>query len=379
VDAREIRQAIEGLPEAERESLRRWLTEQDRQARAAASQTSLKSAVLASVAAVALFLAIDSAVFRSGWYSRFLEPNSAAGQVEYRLGWLRQTPPAPVPEVVVFGDSRIAEGFSPPTAAAAVKGRLHFINWGMPGSVPRVWYYLLRDADPQRNRFSRIVIAFDRYSDEDHDEDPRNWRPDLNFLAGRLRLSDCPDFAQSFTDDGVRQSALAGCLVKGVAYRSDVQAFLTDIPGRLAHAGDWRAHGAEYIEGYGGREQSLAGMTADLADRRIDFPPGATEEQRSSVRRTVLPEAYPQSGAVTTYRKQWLGAMLDLYRNSSTRFVFLQIPRALESVRRNPKLTILPEDLFKDLERPDVFFDGLHLNRAGREIFSARLAERLVD
>jgi len=38
-------------------------------------------------------------------------------------------------------------------------------------------------------------------------------------------------------------------------------------------------------------------------------------------------------------------------------------------------LMALPGDSFADLEQPRYFFDSLHMNRAGRERFSPRLAQ----
>jgi hypothetical protein len=35
---------------------------------------------------------------------------------------------------------------------------------------------------------------------------------------------------------------------------------------------------------------------------------------------------------------------------------------------------VIPAATFADLESPENFFDGLHMNRTGRELFSKRLA-----
>jgi len=40
-------------------------------------------------------------------------------------------------------------------------------------------------------------------------------------------------------------------------------------------------------------------------------------------------------------------------------------------------LAVLPASTFRDLERPDFFADGLHLNRSGRPIFTTRMAEQV--
>jgi hypothetical protein len=312
--------------------------------------------------------------------------------VEYHLLWLKRAARAKVPEVLIVGDSRMAEGFSPVIAGAQVGGKLHFTNFGVPGSAPRAWYYMLRDADPDRNRFETVVIAFDEYSDQDWGEDPRNRLPDANYLAGRLEIDDCFDFAESFPNRKLRPGILTQCFLKGTAFRADVQEFLSDIPSRIARAKEWRDKGGGYIEGYEGKPEELTGLTVDLERQEVHFPPGLKDWQMDTVRTTVLPKYVKQSGALTRYRKEWLGAILDLYKDSATRFVFFQIPRApwplpepptpsrfVESVTRNSKITVLAADTFKDLEHPEVFADGLHMNHVGQGIFSKRLAEKVAE
>jgi lysophospholipase L1-like esterase len=37
----------------------------------------------------------------------------------------------------------------------------------------------------------------------------------------------------------------------------------------------------------------------------------------------------------------------------------------------------LPQGTFRDLENPDLFFDGLHLNKIGRDLFSRKIASQV--
>ncbi len=70
--------------------------------------------------------------------------------------------------------------------------------------------------------------------------------------------------------------------------------------------------------------------------------------------------------------------------------ILLQLPRAplpkpesttppvfLSAAVPRAGVVALPESTFGDLERPEFFFDGLHLNRAGRAIFSERLGRSI--
>ena len=345
-----------------------------------------------SVITLLAFLCVDAAIFRSGWYNRYVEPDSTTGDTEYHLRWLRNTPRTAQPEVAVVGDSRIAEGFSAPRADTELANRLHFWNLGMPGATPRAWYYFLRDADHSRHRFAAIVLALDQYSDVDMNDYLRDRMADLNYSIGRLRLTDCWDFAMSMGTTENRRTALTGCVFKGLVFRRDLREFLVNRPDRLRRSRATAEHGLEWSDAYTGNTNNLHGLTADFERAEIHFPPGVDEGRMNSVRNTAFPYIYPDKGISTRYRKLWLGRILDLYRNSPTRIVFLQLPRSplpvpdrkvpprfIQSVASRPRVSILPEDKFRDLEQPDLFADGLHLNTDGREIFSTRLADSVVN
>lgn len=194
-------------------------------------------------AGLLLFLIAEGLIFRSGWYGFWLEPNSSAGVVEAYLYWLRHEPPSRVPEAVVFGDSRIAHALSAAAADAATGNRIRFWNFGIAGTLPRDWYYILRDADPHRRRFAAVVLSLDQYSDEDYDDVFADRIVDLSFVIARLRLTDCAEFAASMNSAANRRLALWGCLLKGIVLRQDLGMFLRSAPDRLKRAREWREHG----------------------------------------------------------------------------------------------------------------------------------------
>jgi hypothetical protein len=292
--------------------------------------------------------------------------------------------------VLVVGDSRIAEGFSVRVADSAVNRRLHFWNFGMAGTTPRVWYYALRAADPTRRRFAAIVVELDKYSDGDWFSASEDRISDQNFLVMQLGLSDCASFASSLNDVTLERHALLGCLFRGVVLRPDVQDFLAHPKARLVRASDWLNNGLRYITDYSGKPESLQGLTADWTNRTVHFPDGVSEATRANVIRFAIPEQVKNTGALARYRRRWLGGILDRYKDSPTRIIFFQIPRGplvnpqsdsgpnfVDTVSKRPGVTVLPADAFTDLERPDLFADGLHLNHAGRPIFSQHLAQKV--
>ena len=125
-----------------------------------ATGETLRGSIAWSLLSLLIFLVSEGAVFRSGWYFKYVQPESSAGQLTFQVFWLQHELPAKVPEVGVAGDSRIAEGFSARRAGLASGGRLHFWNIGVPGSSPRTWYYLLREGDPYRRPRNRPVRGY---------------------------------------------------------------------------------------------------------------------------------------------------------------------------------------------------------------------------
>ncbi len=97
-----------------------------------------------------------------------------------------------------------------------------------------------------------------------------------------------------------------------------------------------------------------------------------------------MPAPAPQTGETTRYRELWLGRILDLYKDSPTQIIFFELPRAPLPRPEEPRaraflqsraeaaaaLRRCPKARFAIWRRPEVFFDGLHLNRVGRGIFS---------
>lgn len=340
------------------------------------------------------FLAAESLVFRTGWYNRYLEPDSAAGTVEFHLYWLNRFRPAGLKETLVVGDSRVAEGFGAQQAneLPTVKGERYFWSVGMPGTSPRVWYYMLRDADPTRRRFENIVIALDGFADRDLLDSQTDRIIDLNFAIGRIQLGDVRDFASSLKTVQYQREAMIGGFLKGTVYRHDVQALFQGIDARLAKVAAHREHGLDWYNGYQGNDRNLAGLTVDWKTHTINYPPGLDDSERNSIQATLMPALPPQTGETTRYRRLWLGRIIDLYRNSPTRVVFLQLPRAplplppspeptafINWACRQPNVSVLEARTFAYLESPEFFFDGLHLNRAGRASFSTNLASRIPD
>jgi hypothetical protein len=353
----------------------------------------------ASFRNVAAFLAVllggyllcENLLFRSGFYGRFLEPDmSATGYLERILYSEKHRAPTGKKEVLVVGNSRMAEGFSAKLANQhSVNTGYWFSNFGVSGTGDRVWYYLVRDVDPHRDRYAAITIPIDDYDDPDDYEDVADRASEMPLLVNRLRVTDILPYTLSFTTWKSRLEVFRGLALPGTVYQRDFQQFMEHPSRRLERVDDFRAHGDAIRYNYGGMAKSLAGLQVDWAHQQITFPPDMPEEQRQNLTGIFFSQP-PQHGRNRAFEVRWLGALVDLYRGSKTRIIIFQAPRSpaprptslahlpwtiVDELRKRPWVSVIDRKVFEDIEKPELFGDHVHLNTAGRKLFSPRLAD----
>src|SRR5690242_13907821 len=116
------------------------------------------------------YAAIEICVFHSGIYVSWLDPFSSTGLARLVV-YNEEKRPVGASDVLIVGDSR-TQGLSPRLAnSLASETSYNFASIAVPGSTPRVWYYLLRTIDPHRDRYAAIVFGLDDYDDLEHTED----------------------------------------------------------------------------------------------------------------------------------------------------------------------------------------------------------------
>jgi hypothetical protein len=320
-----------------------------------------------------------------------LAPESYAGHVHHFVEWTANHPARGQREVALFGDSRVAEGFSAKIADEIYGGQgIDYRNFGTPGASLRVQYYLLREVDPHANRFDTIALGLDNYDDLSTSEDFSDRAMDLRFVTELLRYEDAADFPPSFRSSRGQNDAAATCLLKGHGYKLDLQDFLLSPRTRLKTVDSLRGSDFDWAYEYSGRPESLAGVAFD--GTRLTFPPTATPEQIGDLqgrlgetRRAPFPNG--------PYRREWLGRIVDRYRDRSTRLIVFQMPRGpfdwkaphradtatVDSFRTARNVVVVDQNWFRSFERPSLFRDSLHLNQDGREGFSKQCAALLVQ
>ena len=338
---------------------------------------------------MAMLLAIDGAIFHSGFYTKFLKRDSYAGSVALIVAEERDRARSGTnQEIALLGDSRMFEAFS--ASAANQRGEaagLKFTNLAVAGCYLRVWYYALRELDPKADRYRAIIVPV-RYSDRDRGRSQFDDDGDIRFAAPFLRYGDAREFAGSFPKWPAKCRAFIACFLRGLAFRDD----LHDL---LAHpARRFRERGADSNflssrQEYAGNERALEGISFDPGTKEISVPEHLSE-LREPLQNSIRP--HKDRGLYKQYRTQWLGRILDHYARSSTTIVLVQMPRGPvggppDSLTRAPSIAeftgnghcvALDSQLFEALERPAFFADRAHVNAAGRKIFTEILTSELL-
>ncbi|MGO9010268.1 MAG: hypothetical protein ACLQPN_09205 [Bryobacteraceae bacterium] len=337
--------------------------------------------------ALLLFFALDALAFRTGWYVSILEPNSTAGFLETYLNIEEQRPIGRYRQVLAVGDSRMGLKTRVADLLTAETG-CSFGTISVPGTTPRCWYYMLREVDPDCDRYAAILVPLDTYDDRSWD-DLADRDLDINYLTPLLRVGDLPGFVFSYPSWSNRAHAAEAVLLKGLAYQHDFQAFLEHPRTRMQYVRLQEEHAREWYYNAVWERHSLAGMSVDWNAKTVALPAWLEPAKRREVQQVLLDDPPPYSADFARYRRHWLRAILDRYRGSRTRFLFLRLPRGPVVRPETPppdphsvvrrfaaagRIILLPEHMFDSLEHPELFGDALHLNEEGGYQFSMMLA-----
>ena len=167
---------------------------------------------------IAALICVDGAIFHSGLYVSILAPSSYAGRVAKITRAEKERAPSGLKEVLVLGDSRIAEGFSATLAnELGSPTGLKFVSLAEPAASANTWYYMVREVDPTTRRYAAIVIPYG-IGYEPNSADPLR----ISMTAPLLRYGDCFHFASGFQRWSGRFRAFIACILRGSAYQDDV-------------------------------------------------------------------------------------------------------------------------------------------------------------
>ncbi len=335
---------------------------------------------------------LDALAFRTRFYPSNLKSDSTTGLFELIL-WREQQAQKKLGDnvVVTLGDSRfgivpkLSNQLEPETGYV-------FRSAGVAGTDARSWYYMLRDLDPGASRYRAIVFGMDDYGDEDlpnqSDDDIRA----LHYCIARLRVTDAIDFPRSFYSLDSKWQSLRGSLFKGLVYQPDFHEFLVNPRTRIRAIRFEHSGFEQWTYDFLGVDRSMEGLSIDWPALTARFPPGADANQHETVDEFLLRKPQPQTGRMAAFRREWFGRILDRYRDSRTRIIFLRLPRGpiprpaslarsngsvIREFAARPNVLLVDERFFDSLERPDLFADGMHMNKYGVAPFSSMLAREI--
>lgn len=342
------------------------------------------------------WLLVGAVLFHSGFYYRYVaSPDSTAGEAERALQFIDQRYVPGARNVLVLGDSRTAEGFSSRVANRTAPG-INFIEAGMAGTTPRVWYYLLRKVDPSGDRFDAVVLLRIVDASEPDRECLADRSLDLAYLPPLVTAADALDIPRAFAQPSAREQAWRTVLLPMRSARADLDG-LADAP--VKRLREVRANLRAYVASryaYTGHAESLVSVTLDPVtlhpDPATDLPSSVIaylDQLRSSRTSPQAPDA-----CNLAYYRQWLRRIEAIYRPTQHAVLLVALPRGPFHLEHGPParptlaavgltpgdgVTLLAPTDVSSLERPLFFFDGLHMNQAGRDRYSVLVAHAVAD
>jgi hypothetical protein len=337
---------------------------------------------------IAAFVCLDGAIFHTRLYTSILAPDSYAGRLAVITRTEKQRPASGLKEVLVLGDSRMAEGFS--TTVADELGSaagLKFVNLAEPASSVNTWYYMLREVDPAARRYSAIIVPYG-IGYEPSTADPLR----ISMAAPLLRYGDCFDFASGFQRWSGRFRAFTACILRGLAYQSDVVDLLEHPIARIKSV-QQEPNRMRSRAAYKGRDYDLVGTTYDSRTGHVTFAPQLTEAQRQAIRKSLVRPSQLEMQYSMELQREWIPRILNRYSKSPTAIVLTPVPRGpfreltgfsiayhtfFPHLVTQRSLLPLPEQTFDFLEKPEYYFDAYHLNAKGRARFTETLVTEVV-
>jgi hypothetical protein len=242
--------------------------------------------------------------------------------------------------------------------------------------------------DPNASNYAAIVIPSADYNEPDNFDYQSERETDLHYLIGRVGLRDLGEFPWTYRDKRLQWVIVRGMILKGTVYKRDFIEFLDHPLKRIAKARYYDHDSAGWYYVYGGSDKNLAGLRIDWQHQTIQVPDRITSSERNQIEAMLFPALRPGEGRETAYLRYWYGRIIDYYRRSGTKLIFIRVPRAplsppdeppkldsaIRGIASQPNVVVLNEHLFDQLEHPDLFWDGWHMNRDGMEQFSRALA-----
>jgi len=334
--------------------------------------------------AVLFFLVIEAGLFGTGIFLQISQPASYCGQV---VAVLRnaanfQEESGDAQRVLVLGDSRMGEGFSARICDELGGGRRLWFNASVPGSTPRVWSYLLEELLRQGNDYDLVVLPLQSLKARTSERYMADRELDGQFMPPLLPYSRVYEYSTTFDKEPLRRKMLVRGFLRSFALRKDIWGFLLHPLRRLKDVAKGRAAYKSHYH-YQGREEDLTDKVTLAGNNAVFAPEVPQAEQNQFV---LLPEGPTEEirEKEAAYQRKWVKGIERSCLDSGAGLIIFLAPRgplgavyesevevdAHKQLGLSDETTVLPADTFSGLEKPEYFFDHLHMNGRGREKFS---------
>jgi len=360
--------------------------------------------LLTCALAVLLFIFIDEAAFRTGWYQAKVSVFSSSPSTLLTMSRWEQSHVTPgMREIAIIGNSQLDEAFYPPAFTQQNPNfPYHIVRLTAPGTWPRSWYYLLKSLDPTRRRFKEILVSSDGYKViQDYRPLPDDFQEAVNILP-LVPISDWLEFIESYPGWQNRLKIATILLFPSHAYAADIQDVILHPKIRLSEYGDaydkyhfqpWKFEINDSVN------VSLAGFAMDPKTCKVLAMPLDDPSIEGGLLAATT-NFYNHDQREENERRNadfdvfWYTKILQMYQGSPTKIIFLQVPNMpapfcnmaplpdapdiRDELPKMPNLSFLDPVMFAKLNQPQYFRDEIHLNLQGQSLFTAELGDYLI-
>ncbi|QCE35187.1 hypothetical protein FAI40_07515 [Acetobacteraceae bacterium] len=344
---------------------------------------------------VIAFFALDILIFRSGFYASYLsDPGGMTAPIKIKYAKEHENTKNPL--ILIPSASLMKAGFRlNDFEKANPEAPFTIIPLFLSGSAAYTHYHLLKTIDPTHNRYHTIILPSESYkilSNFDPGDDTE-YEEALEIISF-IKPQECPAFLKTYKGSELFYKLSMACIFANRTYINDLDRF---IPSRR-FSQNLHSDDENYHKLYAGTSDThtILGVKLGPNNEIIYCPLGAFCETHLRQSTPLLPEVQKEvlSKKILAYEKTWLTKILELYKDSSTQLVFIQMPRAFYNDSRKPLSTapdlknILPkqhnvhfidEHYFDQLNDFQYMKDYQHLNKQGSEVFTKRLTSLLYQ
>lgn len=353
------------------------------------------------ILSLVVFLALDNSVFRSGVYSKMMSPKTVAGHFAAVARWRLGNDPPGKRQILVLGHSKIEAAFSEKVFDEQQPGSDLLIQLATSGgTTEKMWFYLLEHIDPHHDRYAAIVVPVDTYKTPPLETDAENRIDDAQFLAPMLSAPAWSDLVRSYTNERVRERVMVGGLVSSHLYALDLQDLLLHPLDRKEEVRVSDTYGPGYLYQWDGYDGDLTTLELDRANAKIIHAPPQLDafrklEAEARLRTPPADRVAAWTAQYHAFRTHWISRILGLYAGSKTKIFVVQVPRwpfdmplllpiagapdVRDVISPSSGVVVTDENTFTDLEKPEYFYDVLHVNKLARREFTLRLGRRIRD